>query len=42
MEINPKLCIVPFTGLSISPRGVIRSCCVHTNKNMYEWSNMIG
>lgn len=37
---DPNFCLVPFTGFSISPRGIIRSCCVQYSRNMVNWKNV--
>lgn len=39
-EKDPKFCYVPFTGFSVSPRGIIRSCCAMYNNNMVNWENV--
>ena len=35
-----KQCKIPFTGLSISPRGVVRACCNQMDANMIKWANI--
>lgn len=40
-ELDPKFCLVPFTSFSISPRGIIRTCCNQYERNMHtEWENV--
>lgn len=35
-----KFCLIPFTALSVSPRGVIRACCNQMDVNMVKWDNI--
>jgi organic radical activating enzyme len=40
-ELDSKFCLVPFTSFSISPRGIIRTCCNQYERNMHtEWENV--
>ena len=39
--LDPKFCLVPFTNFSISPRGIIRSCCNQYERSMHTtWENI--
>ncbi len=39
-DFNEKFCAAPFTNLSISPKGLIRTCCLHNLPWMYERQNI--
>ena len=39
-QLDPKFCLVPFTSFSISPRGILRTCCVQYNTGMHKWENI--
>ena len=40
MDNDSKLCLIPFTALSVSPRGVIRACCNQMDVSMVKWDNI--
>ncbi len=33
--MNSKSCLIPFTNVSISPRGTIRACCIQNDRELY-------
>ncbi len=39
-ELDPKFCLVPFTSFSISPRGILRTCCAQYDVTMHSWENV--
>lgn len=39
-EKDPKFCFMPFTAFSVSPRGIIRTCCNIYSKKMVDWENV--
>ena len=38
--MNPKICMFPFTSMSVSPRGAIRPCCMYNSPDMPTWENV--
>ena len=39
-NLDNKFCIIPFNSLSISPRGIIRPCCVMYSQSMVNLTNV--